>query len=113
MKVRGEVVHGDKKGREFGFPTANIANDGVGAGIYAGRVILGSKEYMAAIYVGRKRQGVLEAHILDFNADIYGMVIEVVVGERLRDDELVSDVSELKRRIASDIETIRACLQGS
>lgn len=85
--VRGEVVHGAKRGRELGYPTANLETDEIGViprdGVYAGWLIDGEHRYPAAISVGTNPQfeGVhrtVEAHVLGRkDLDLYGHVVTV------------------------------------
>src|SRR5690349_13767408 len=89
IRFRGVVEHGDARGREIGFPTANIslAHDGIPDGVWVGTVRIdpeaGGKTYLAAVSMGRRptyyRKGIrlLEAHLLDFNGDMYGRTVEV------------------------------------
>ncbi len=119
--VRGEVVHGDARGREIGFPTANLGGAIEGLvpadGVYAGWVQLGDECRVAAISVGNNptftpdEQSRVEAFILDFSGDLYGQRIEVQFAHRLRgmvrfdglDPLLVqmhADVAETRRLLA-------------
>ncbi len=111
MKIAGKVIEGKKQGRAIGFPTANIrVAPGVFEGIYAGVVELDSsnRKYKAAVYVSRKNQTILEAHLLSFNGDLYGKKIAVTVGEKIREDAEVQDIEKLKEMIRADIEKIKA-----
>ncbi len=107
MIVKGVVKDGNKKGREHGFPTANISNDGVAIGIYAGKVFALDKYYKAAVYVGTPRPDVLEAHLLDFAGDLYGRVIEVTILNKLRDDFFETDNEKLRLMIEKDVAFIK------
>src|SRR4051794_32747986 len=81
--VRGRVEHGDRRGRELGSPPANLRRGEVwvGEGVGAGRVLVGRSRtpYIPAVSIGRRptfyrRNGerLLEAYLLDFDADLYG-----------------------------------------
>lgn len=110
--IKGVVVEGNKKGREHGFPTANIANtERVPIGIYAARVSLEGKRYDGAVYVGTPAPELLEVHILEFEGDIYGRMIEVEIIKKIRDDFFETDREKLKVMISNDIKEIRRCLQ--
>ncbi len=112
MKFSGIVIEGDKKGREHGFPTANISNiEKVGVGIYAARVSVDNEIHNAAVYVGTPRPDLLEAHILDWNGDIYGKEISVLIVKKIREDFCEPDGQKLKEMITNDIKEIRKCLQ--
>lgn len=119
--VIGEVVHGEKRGRQIGFPTANInvweeqvipAN-----GVYAGWATLGNERFMAVTNVGVRPtfagQGVtVEAHLLDFNRDIYGQQLSVSFETRLRPEKRFSGIDELIAQIKADSDAGRAYLLG-
>ncbi len=116
--VTGTVEHGDERGRELGFPTANLAlEDGVARdGVWAGSVTLGDGQaYGAAVSVGRRttfygRAGVrlLEAHLLGFSGDLYGQPVSIHLRHLLRLQRRFSDVGELTGQIAQDVEDARA-----
>lgn len=111
--IKGMVIEGNKKGREHGFPTANIANtEKVPVGIYAARVTSDSKTFDAAVYVGAPRPHTLEAHLLDWSGDLYGKKIEVTIKKKIRDDIHQIDNDKLREMIAKDIEDIQKCLRA-
>ncbi|MEL4024444.1 riboflavin biosynthesis protein RibF [Lysinibacillus endophyticus] len=114
FKVPGIVVHGDKRGRTIGFPTANIQpSEGSfipGTGVYAVRIKIQDKWYDGVCNVGYKptfknpndKQLSIEVHILDFNKNIYGE--EVVVGwyKRIRSEQKFDGIESLKAQIEKD-----------
>lgn len=107
---RGVVQKGEQRGSELGFKTVNIPlADTEVSGIYAARVTLkpGDAPYMAAVYADQKRH-VLEAHLLDFNDELYGLDIEIVLLEKLREDKKFTDDAALREAIESDISAVRA-----
>ncbi|MEN9739751.1 MAG: hypothetical protein RLZ72_17 [Actinomycetota bacterium] len=116
--VRGEVVHGHQRGRELGFPTANLAEDSEGfiprAGVYAGTLEVGGKRYVAGISVGKNptftdvERDQVEAHALDADFDAYGQVAEIAFTHRLRDSLKFNSMEELTAAMAQDIADIRA-----
>jgi riboflavin kinase / FMN adenylyltransferase len=117
--VRGEVVEGDRRGRSIGFPTANVAPDPAVAvparGVYAGRVSFDGQEHGACINVGvaptfGRDESRIEAHLLDFEGDLYGRVVDVSFVERIRDEKRFSGVEELRRQIAADVREARRML---
>ena len=84
--VKGKVAGGNRLGRTLGFPTANIPlkeDDPVCNGVYAARVRIDGTEHEAVVNVGHRPtvgngpDRVLEAHLLDFEGDLYGQTIEV------------------------------------
>jgi riboflavin kinase/FMN adenylyltransferase len=118
LVVSGTVQHGDERGRELGFPTANLALDGAAArdGVWAGTVTLeGGQAYAAAVSVGRRttfygRHGVrlLEAHLLDFSGDLYGQRISVELRHLVRPQRRFSDIGALAEQIDRDVADARA-----
>jgi riboflavin kinase/FMN adenylyltransferase len=116
--VSGEVVHGDKRGRELGFPTANlIPPDGYltpGHGVYAARVTPeGEGPVAAAVNVGVRPQfqtgrgELIEAYLIDWEGDLYGRSIEVEFLKRLRGERRFPSVEALVEQMASDVEDVR------
>lgn len=111
FSVTGIVQHGDHKGTELGFPTANISCPNfIPNGIFAGEVILNDTHYPAAIYRHPKRN-VLEAHILDFYDDIYGKEITIIGIQKTRGYKRFNSEEMLIETITHDIIDIRECLQ--
>lgn len=122
--VRGRVVKGDHRGRQLGYPTANL---GVAEhrlipadGIYAVRVKIGEKWHGGAASIGIRPtfgggQHQLEVYILDFDGDLYDQVIEVQFVKRLRPemkfDSVQALVEQMKRDVAATRE-ILASVQG-
>ena len=117
--LRGEVVVGDRRGREIGFPTANVLPDPralvPGQGVYAGHVTVGNTRYAACTNVGvaptfDRRERRVEAHLLDYDGNLYGQVVDVSFFERLRPEKRFSGLEELKAQIARDVEGARRVL---
>lgn len=121
-EVRGVVAHGDHRGREWGFPTANVTvpagiclpADGVYAGFY---VHPGGAETPAAISLGRRPQlyeekgeRLLEPHLLGWSGDLYGQRARVRFTHRLRGQERFGDVDDLIAQIGRDVEAARTLL---
>ena len=121
--LRGEVIEGDRRGRALGFPTANVFPDEralvPGRGVYAGRALVGSKSYGACTNVGTaptfgRRESRVEAHLLEYDGDLYGQTVDVTFRERLRPEKRFSGVDELKEQIARDVgETRRILREGA
>ncbi len=121
-EVRGTVVDGDHRGRQLGYPTANVAVPAEillpGDGIYAGWYVDGDGcERATAMSVGRRltfhdagESPVLEAHLLDFDGDLYGRAARVRFVRRLRGEERFATADALVTQMALDVEATRRCL---
>jgi riboflavin kinase / FMN adenylyltransferase len=119
-RLDGIVIRGDGRGRELGYPTANVRTDRYAAvpadGVYAGRVVLGTRRLAAAISVGTKptfegRERAVEPYILDFDEDIYGDEIGVEFAERLRGQLRFERVQDLIAEIDRDVQRTRQLLR--
>lgn len=122
-EMRGPVVPGDRRGRELGFPTANVA---IGAemlmpadGIYAGELVRRSSGEVlpSAIYVGKRptfhgddAMTLLEVHVLDWSGDLYGEDVAVRFLHRIRPDARFASVEELVRQLRADCDEARTLL---
>jgi riboflavin kinase / FMN adenylyltransferase len=113
-----EVVHGDKRGRELGFPTANLLpQDGYvtpGHGVYACRATVASgATYAAATNVGVRpmfvtgRGELIEAYLLDFDGDIYGQPLRLEFLKRLRGERRFDSVEALVEQMGRDVAETR------
>jgi pseudouridine synthase len=105
----GEVVHGDGRGHEIGFPTANIV---VAAGTFPDktfscRVKVGERLFLGAGSYQVKK-GHFEVHIINFNEDIYGQTLHVEILDFIRDNRPFKDIAELKTQIEKDVNHVRA-----
>jgi riboflavin kinase/FMN adenylyltransferase len=122
-RVTGMVVHGDHRGREMGYPTANLAPDAVGAvpadGVYAGWLVrVASGERLpAAVSVGTnptfegRRDRRVEAYVLDrVDLDLYDEVVAVEFVERLRPTLKFDGMEPLMRQMADDVTHCREVL---
>jgi len=116
-RMSGRVAHGDKRGRDLGFPTANIHLHRKNAplqGVFAvemfgihGEPVAGAANVGTRPTVGGTRC-LLEVHLLDFNEDIYGCHVQVEFLHKLRDEVRYDSLDELKNAIAGDCEQARA-----
>jgi riboflavin kinase/FMN adenylyltransferase len=121
-EVRGIVAHGDERGRELGFPTANVSVPGEillpADGIYAGWFQRADGAVLpAAISLGRRptfyveaNVSLLEAHVLDFDGDLYDEHVRVRFVERLRGEVRFETVEALVEQIGRDCDVARAIL---
>jgi len=113
FQLRGEVVSGDRRGRELGFPTANIVPDQAlmcpGHGVYAAR----ADGICAAVSVGVRptfgtgRAVLIEAYLLDTNTDLYGQTLKVEFLKRLRGERRFDSVEALIKQMHHDVELTR------
>jgi riboflavin kinase/FMN adenylyltransferase len=116
--VSGEVIHGDKRGRELGFPTANIRLDpacGLKHGIYAVRVSVGGKLVGGVASFGRRPTfdngaPLLEVFLFDFAGDLYGQQIDVAFISWVRAEAKFETIDDLKRHMDADAAQARAAL---
>jgi riboflavin kinase/FMN adenylyltransferase len=116
--VSAEVVHGDKRGRELGYPTANLRLDaacGLRHGIYAVRVGIGDQRHDGVASFGRRPmfdQGtvLLEIFLFDFSGDLYGKIIDVAFVDWIRPELKFASVQDLIVRMDEDSRIARAAL---
>lgn len=121
-EVRGVVAHGDERGRELGFPTANVSVPGElllpADGIYAGWFERADGSvHPAALSLGRRptfyaeaHASLLEAHLLDFSGDLYDERVRVRFTARLRGEEKFDSLEALVEQIQRDCDQARALL---
>jgi riboflavin kinase / FMN adenylyltransferase len=112
--VEGEVVHGDQRGRDLGFPTANLIPQGgyvtPGHGVYACRT---GEGHVAAVNVGVRptfvtgRGELIEAFLLDFDGDLYGSRLRLEFLKRLRGEKRFDSVDALVAQMELDVEQAR------
>ncbi|HVV89269.1 MAG TPA: riboflavin biosynthesis protein RibF [Solirubrobacterales bacterium] len=111
--LEGEVVGGDRRGRELGFPTANLVPDPrlvtPGHGVYAAF----ANGHPAAVNVGIRptfdsdRGVLIETHLIDFDGDLYGENLRVAFVERLRPELAFEDADALVAQMGADVEEAR------
>jgi len=128
--IAGRVVRGDGVGRQLGFPTANLDATGLALpphGVYAvhaeinlaqgaGRRVQGAgrSPVRAVLNIGLRPtlqnpapQLRVEAHLLDFEGDLYGQELEIIFGEKLRDERKFGSLEELREQIGRDVQDAR------
>lgn len=125
IRLQGVVGHGDARGRELGYPTANISvPDGeILDGVWAGAVQLAQGEdgetYAAAVSVGRRptyyRSGtrLLEAHLLEYDGDLYGHIVQVTLHHYIRPQRRFRGTDELAAQIRDDVVHVRCWVKGA
>lgn len=123
--VEGIVVEGDHRGRQLGFPTANIEQgdepDLPPDGVYAGFVERADGTFfLSAISIGRRltfhdqsSPRLVEAYLLDFDGDLYGERLKVTVADELRSQRRFESAEELIDQIRQDVEAVRTLLGAS
>ncbi len=112
-RVSGEVIHGDGRGRKIGIPTANLSfwKEQLlpAVGVYASRLWVDGIAWPAATNIGFRptfegdRRLSVEAHILDFNRDLYGQHVTLDFVARLRGEQKFSGIEALMEQIRQDI----------
>ena len=116
FEVEGVVVVGDRRGKTLGFPTANLeVPDGQllpPRGIYAGAAF----GHRAAVSIGvnphfEGSELRVEAHLLDFDGDLYGRRLVLELWQRLRDERAFASEAELIDAIAADVEATRQAVR--
>ncbi|HVL82672.1 MAG TPA: bifunctional riboflavin kinase/FAD synthetase [Pseudonocardia sp.] len=120
-RVEGVVVHGERRGRSLGFPTANVAMPPFTAvpadGVYAGRFVIGERTLPAAVSVGTNptfsgRARTVEAYVLDVDEDFYGHEVAVDFVHRLRGQQRFDAVEPLVAQMHRDVARTRQLLVG-
>ncbi len=118
--VHGKVVQGNQRGRTIGFPTANLdvwEQKVVPAfGVYACRARIGHERFNAVTNVGNRptfegKNMTIEAHLLDFDRDIYGQDVQLEFVQRLRGEQKFDGIEALVAQIGKDRDTAREILQ--
>lgn len=114
--ICGPVVAGDKLGRQLGFPTANldVANLALPPnGVYAATTSVDGRIHRAALNIGTRPtvaagpQLRVEAHLLDFDGDLYGRELELEIGSILRSEQKFSSPAALREQIQRDVQAVR------
>jgi len=120
FSITGKVVEGFKRGREIGFPTANLESEiGIAVpknGIYSTIATVSGKRYMAASSIGTRPtfdngSRTIEAFILDFDEIIYGETVTLEFMNRLRDEIKYDSLEELITQINDDVSKTRNSLE--
>lgn len=119
FQLRGEVVEGDRRGRELGFPTANLVPDEAlvcpGHGVYAAQ----ANGECAAVSVGVRptfgtgRAVLIEAYLIDRDVDLYGKTLRVDFLQRLRGERRFESVDALVEQMRRDVERTRELCEPS
>ena len=116
----GIVVQGERRGRQLGFPTANVGIEKIfnipAKGVYAARAEVNGQQYNAVVNIGSKPTFheaypiSVEAYLFDFDGDIYGPAISLSFVERIRDEKRFESLDALVAQIKQDAQTAQAIL---
>ena len=118
-RLAGEVIGGAQRGRQLGFPTANLlppAGQALPAeGVYAGVATVGESPHLAVANLGSRptfgeEQPLLEVHLLDYEGDLYGHHLVLDLVDRVRPTRRFESLDALRAQIATDIATARGVL---
>jgi riboflavin kinase/FMN adenylyltransferase len=109
--IAGRVVVGAQRGRDLGFPTANLADVETlipGSGVYVAIAEVGGRSYPAAVHIGPnptygESHLKVEAHLIGFRGDIYGTDLSIEFRDRIRDVRRFANVEELREQLQRDI----------
>jgi len=114
-RISGTVARGAGRGRDIGYPTANLENVKVmvpGHGVYAGTARLGGERYVVAVSIGPNPTFgddtvKIECHLDKFDGDLYGRTLEIDLLSEIRSLQPFDSAEELKRQIAADVQQCR------
>ena len=119
--LHGSVVHGDKRGKKIGYPTANIQPENTKKiipkkGVYAVWIRVDGEYFEGMMNIGTRptfdgKSETLEVHIFDFDKDIYGKKIQVQFADRIRDEQSFSGIDELKQQLNEDSKSAKNLLK--
>ena len=116
--ISGKIIHGDKRGSEIGFPTANIKlkPNILLSGVYAVFTYIDGKKYYAIANIGYKptfngNTYLFEAHIFNLSNNLYGKRLEFNIVSKIRDTKKFSGIEELKKNIKNDINEAKKILK--
>ena len=118
-RLSGVVGRGAERGRQLGFPTANLvdlANFVPGNGVYAATTVIEGSPFAAAVNVGPnptfgESSKKVEVHVLDFNGDLYGKTMDVDFQQRIRDVSRFASVDDLIARLRKDLDEVRTIVK--
>ncbi len=121
FSLHGRVILGVGRGKELGFPTANLDISSEQAlpadGIYVTWAYINNEAYPSVTNIGQRPtfgggERIVEVYILDYHSDLYGYELKIDIIERLRDEKQFDTADELKKQMAEDINQGRAILNS-
>jgi len=115
--ITGTVAHGDKRGRDIGFPTVNLALSDPNkllprAGVYLAQTVVNGEPFMAMMNIGVRptvsTEGIktVEAHIIGYSGTLYGRIIRFSILRFIRDEKKFTTLEELKIQLEKDKKTV-------
>ena len=111
-RFKTKVISGRGRGRQIGFPTANLAITDLllAHGVYAVKVRLSHRLYQGLLHYGPKKTFgeplSLEAHLISFNKNIYGRILEIEVGRKIREVRKFANIQALRKQIKKDLQEL-------
>lgn len=120
LVLHGRIVHGDERGKQLGFPTANLSFTRGQAlpedGVYVTRAYLGGQALPSVTNIGKRptfgeNRRTVEVYLIGFRGQIYGEVLRVELVDRLREEKRFSSPEELKAQISQDVKRARSVLR--
>ncbi len=121
FSLKGRVVAGDGRGKELGFPTANLEVDKgqtmPANGVYATLSYINSRVYQSVTNIGTRptfgdNQRTVETYIMDYSGNLYGRELKIDIMERLRGEKRFDSVEKLEKQLAEDVKQGRAVLDA-
>ena len=109
QQFSAKVVHGEKMGRQLGFPTANlVVDETTQAGVYFAKATVADISYFALVSIGNKptfgrSETICEVYLIDFSGDIYGQTIDVELLKYIRPQKRFNSIQELRYAIEQDM----------
>ncbi|MBT0585777.1 bifunctional riboflavin kinase/FAD synthetase [Alteromonas oceanisediminis] len=121
FSITGKVVHGEKRGRTIGFPTANVLLKRLHTpinGVFAVRVDVSGSQYAGVANIGHRptvhgTRSQLEVHLFDFDARLYGQTIAVIPTAKIREEQKFESFDLLKAQIVNDAQQAKVLLQSA
>jgi riboflavin kinase / FMN adenylyltransferase len=121
--IAGRVIRGDQRGRQLGFPTANLDVAGLAlppAGVYAATARLNRVDHPAVLNLGHRPtiqtaspRLQFEVHLLDFSGDLYHRTLEITLHQHLRDEQRFPSLEALQQQIREDLNNARRILRSA
>ena len=121
FSIAGKVLHGEKRGRTIGFPTANVLLKRCKApvnGVFAVTVTVAGTNYSGVANIGHRptvngQRSQLEVHLFDFNSDLYGQFISVALVSKIREEMKFDSFELLHQQIQKDASVAKSLLRAS